>query len=53
MTGCLDGKLKMEKEKRETLEKAVQEERDKVSKMKEENAQLKIIANVSERFTYI
>jgi hypothetical protein len=47
MTGCLDGKLKIEKEKREILEKNVQEERDKVSKMKEENAQLKVIANVS------
>lgn len=47
MTQCLDGRLKLEKEKRETLEKSLQEERDRVCKMKEENLQLKVVANVS------
>lgn len=47
MTGCLDGKLKMEKERKESLEKTLNEEKDKSVKMKEENAQLKIIASVS------
>lgn len=47
MTGCLDGKLKVEKEKKESLEKTLNEEKEKSVKMKEENAQLKVIASVS------
>lgn len=47
MTGCLDGKLKIEKERKESLQKSLQEERDKIMSIKEENAQLKVIATVS------
>lgn len=47
MTGCLDDKLKIEKETKESLEKSLQEERNKISNIKEENSQLKIIANVN------
>ncbi|XP_065214292.1 RUN and FYVE domain-containing protein 2-like isoform X2 [Planococcus citri] len=45
VAGCLDGELKKERGKRENLEKSLEEEKDKIEKIKEENAQLKIIAN--------
>ncbi len=47
MTGCLDGRLRMEKEKKESLEKILHEERDRITNIREENAQLKVIATVS------
>lgn len=45
--GCLDGELKKERGKRENLEKSLEEEKEKINSIKEENAQLKVIANVS------
>lgn len=47
VTGDLDGQLRKEKERKESLEKFLKEERDKIAIMKEENSQLKVIAGVS------
>lgn len=47
VAGCLDGELKKERGKRDSLEKSLEEEKNKISSIKEENAQLKVIANVS------
>lgn len=46
VTNCLEGKLKAERERKELLERFLHEEKEKITKIKEENTQLKVIANV-------
>lgn len=45
VTNCLEGKLKAERERKELLERFLHEEKEKITKIKEENTQLKVIAN--------